>query len=91
LQVGNTLTDACTKPTSLPLDIIPLKNPYRETKDKKIPFLILFKGKPLPNYIIKIWSKLNFAKVSMQELRTDSNGKILLSKINGKIMVSAVY
>lgn len=59
LQVGNTLTDACTKPTSLPLDIIPLKNPYQKTKDKKMPFLILFKGKPLANYVVKIWSKLD--------------------------------
>jgi hypothetical protein len=96
LQVGDNLTDACTKPTSLPLDIIPEINPYtlpaELTKQGllKVRFQVLFRGKPLDNALVKIWYRTP-KKVEMEDLRADKKGWIITERHPGPFMVSCVH
>ena len=97
LQVGDPLTDACTKPTSLPLDIIPEMNPYtipsRLMKQGllKVRFRVLFLGKPLENALVKVWYHLPNKSVQMNEYRADKKGWITTLRHPGPFMVSCVH
>jgi uncharacterized GH25 family protein len=97
IQVGNERTDACTKPTALPLDIIPIENPYtppglRPTQDlPSVRFRILFKGKPLANHLVKTWFRNESGQTTMETYKTNSRGLISAKRHSGKFMVSTVY
>lgn len=97
IQVGNERTDACTAPTVLPLDIIPIVNPYtppglRPTQDlPSVRFRILFKGKPLANHLVKTWFRNESGKMTMESYKTNPRGFITAKRHSGKFMVSTVY
>ncbi len=96
LQVGGTLSNACTQPTSLPLDIIPVQNPYAipnpyQTGPAFVMFRILFKNEPLPNALVKIWQQDKSKGVQMQTRRTNRRGMISIERIPGPVMVSCVH
>ncbi len=97
IQVGDLKTDACTKPTSLPLDIIPLENPYATPAMAPadnlpaVKFRILFKGKPLANLLVKTWYREKNGTARMQEYRTNSRGIVTVKRYSGPFMVSAVH
>ena len=97
IQVGNERTDACTAPTGLPLDIIPIENPYtppglRPTQDlPSVRFRILFKGKPLANHLVKTWFRNESGEMTMESYKTNPRGLINAKRHSGKFMVSTVY
>jgi uncharacterized GH25 family protein len=97
LQISEKSTDACTKPTSLPLDIIPEINPYAipildsKKGPVKVRFRILFKGQPLVNTLVKIWYRLPGKIPRMDTFRTDKKGRITAERHPGPYMVSCVY
>lgn len=92
IQVGNKIADNCTKPTDLPLDIIPLRNPYFTTKkNETIPFKVTFKNKILKNYLIKVWLKQNNKLISNNDIYTNQNGIINVNWNKGIHMISCVY
>lgn len=97
IQVGNERTDACTEPTGLPLDIIPIQNPYsllgsRPTQDlPMMRFRILFKGKSLPNLLVKTWFTNEKGEISMETYRTNPRGFVTVKRHSGKFMISTVY
>ncbi|MEO8171668.1 MAG: DUF4198 domain-containing protein [Sediminibacterium sp.] len=97
LQVGYKLTDACTKTTVLPLDIIPEKNPYAipsgrsSTAPVKVRFRVLFQHNPLPGALVKIWYREPGKKAQMDTLRTDKKGWVTAQRHVGRYMVSCVY
>jgi len=92
VQVGNKISSNCTKPTDLPLDIVPLKNPYAiEKKDESISFKVNFKNKLLKNYLIKVWLKKDNKLISNKDIYTDQNGIINVTNIEGIHMISCVY
>jgi uncharacterized GH25 family protein len=91
VQVGKPITNACTKPTSLPLDIIPQENPYAKKNSSKLGFQLLFRNTPLKNYLVKIWVKSRNSRAGMTELTTDANGRFYIPTRKGITMVSAVY
>jgi uncharacterized GH25 family protein len=90
VQVGTALDNLCTKPTGLPLDIIPLAHPYALKKGQSLPVKVLFKGKPLPQYRVKVWNRLN-GKTQVKDLETDTTGQLRIPvSLAGQWMVTAV-
>lgn len=98
LQVGKTISNACLKPTNLPLDIIPEENPYAvipvlnaKQSVPNVRFKVLFKGKPMQNLLVKIWHTKVGNPVSMDTFRTNNRGWINAPRHSGPYMVSCVY
>lgn len=97
LQVGGGLTQACTKPTSLPLDIIPAENPYSipnpGSKEGlvKVRFRVMFKNTPLNNALVKIWYRVPGRGQMMDTLRTNKKGWVTANRHPGPYMVSCVH
>lgn len=98
LQVGKTITNACLKPTGLPLDIIPEENPYAvipvlDAKQTvpKVRFRVLFKGKPMQNLLVKVWHTNVGTTIVTDTFRTNNRGWITAPRHSGPYMVSCVY
>ncbi len=92
IQVGNLISNSCIKQTDLPLDIVPLRNPYFTAKKyETIPFKVFFKNKVLKNYKIKVWLKRNNKLISNTDIYTDQNGIINVNWKEGIHMISCVY
>lgn len=97
-QCGRTTTNACTKATSLPLDIIPANNPYliefnpatKELQDKNR-FRVCFKSTPLIKHLVKHWYKDENGKVNCYNLYTNKKGWIYIKQQKGVNMISCVY
>lgn len=96
-QVGGLVTDACTKPTALPLDIIPGENPYSvpkgtdSKKPVKVRFQVLFNHEPLSNALVKTWYYDEKKQVKMDTAHTNRKGWITTERHSGPFMVSCVY
>lgn len=97
LQVGYKVTDVCTRPTLLPLDIIPEKNPYAVLPSQaslapvKVRFRVLFQSKPLADALVKIWYYPPGNPVKMDSLRTDKRGWVTAVRHPGRYLVSCVH
>ncbi len=97
IQVGDRITNACTQPSGIPLDIVPERNPYENPESlnrnglPKVRFKVLFRGKPLANTLAKVWYQPFGKPVKMEDLKTNSNGYITTERHPGKFMVSCVY
>ncbi len=90
LQVGNVNDTIYKVNTGMPIEIIPVKNPY-EVKDGTIPFKVLFEGKPLKGALVKVWHK-SHGKSTMKEFTTSGEGTIMAQVVaSGQWMVSAVH
>lgn len=92
-QVGAKKTSLYKKQTNLPVDIIPLQNPYDLTESNPRPVLtakILFQKKLLANQLVIVWHRLN-NKTSKQEYTTDALGQVSFPVTpNGRWMISTV-
>ncbi len=97
LQVSYRLTDACIRPTNLPLDIIPEQNPYAVTVGSresllKVRFKVLFNKEPLNNALIKVWYHLPGKKeTQMDTLRTNKRGWVTADRHPGPYLLTCVY
>jgi uncharacterized GH25 family protein len=90
VQVGDRTDDAYRKVAGLPLEIVPLSNPYALKMGDEISFRILFNGKPLAFTLVKIWNKRE-GKTFIQNLHTDKTGTVTTRLSNfGSWMVSTV-
>ena len=49
IQVGTIVDDTPTKPLNLPIEILPVINPYKLKRGDKLTVIVLFRGKPLAN------------------------------------------
>jgi len=89
-QVGSTYTNVYKRRTNLPLDIIPVENPYTVSKDGNFKVKLFFLGEKLKNTKVRVWQKLD-DKISQEEYLTDDEGevKFFLSP-QGEWMVSCV-
>lgn len=90
-QAGSTLTNACTEPTDLPLDIIPFQNPYMVPKPGKVRFRVLFKKHPLPNALVRFWYETKGKGVQTDSARTNNRGFVNGNRYPGHFMVSCVH
>ncbi len=97
IQVGDSYTDQCTKPTTLPLDIIPENNPYaiptriRGKDVQNVKFQVLFQGKPLENALVRTWFYDKNKQVVIETARTNQKGWISAKRHSGPFMVSCVH
>lgn len=87
IQVGDELSGCCLKSTNLPLDIIPLENPYDPELGDSLKFLVKFNRVPLQGQLIEIWHRENNHTEKM-ERSTDASGIITIPvEKSGKWMV----
>ncbi len=90
LQVGKQLDDSYKKNTGMPLEIIPLQNPYRLKKMQPCVFEVIFNGKPLEQAVVKAWH-LHEGKVQRYTQFTNAQGKVDFNiSPKGKWMISIV-
>ena len=90
IQVGKVKDKTFSVATDLPVDIIPLSNPYSVKNNDTLRMKILFQNIPLQNTLIKIWQRNN-DKTIKTDLTSDDNGEIKFPvSVAGKWMVSVV-
>ena len=90
IQIGTKNDNIFSKQTNLPLDIIPLSNPYSIKDSAKLTTKVLFKKQLLANALIKIWHHDN-NKTSEQDLTTNEKGEISFDvSATGRWMISTV-
>lgn len=97
LQVSEDLTNACTHPSGLLLDIIPEENPntiprpsWREGPVNER-FRILLKGKPLAHTWVAVTYQVSGKGWQTMQLQTDKKGRILAERHPGAYRLSCIY
>lgn len=90
LQVENIAQGNFSKVTGMPLEIIPLNNPYAIEKTEHMQFKVLYDGKPVPDILVKVWNRKG-GRTFLQNIYTENNGIISTPLSNeGQWMVSCV-
>jgi uncharacterized GH25 family protein len=90
LQVGPATDKTFATTTGLPIDIIPLSNPYELNNKETLKAKVLYKKTPLANTLVKLWHRMK-NKTVMKELLTDVNGEVSFTvTTTGKWMISSV-
>lgn len=90
VQVGEKKDNIFKTKVGHTLEIIPEQNPYQVQSGQQIQFKLLFKNKPLPNNMVKIWRKTD-GKLIKADLKTDKKGMVSLPlEAKGTYMISAV-
>src|SRR6187401_874227 len=90
LQVGDVKDQTFGITTSMPLDIVPLSNPYQLKNKEFFRVKIFYKSSPLRNALIKTWHRVK-NKTEKKVRKTDSKGEIVFPvNTNGKWMISTV-
>ena len=76
--------------TDLPIDIIPMTNPYLLKNKQQLRAIVLFKRYPVANTLVKVWHRFK-NETKKLELKTDANGMIVFPvTLSGKWMISTV-
>lgn len=90
LRCGDFSDEVYKKKVGLPLEIIPLTNPYNATQGDEIQFRIFFEGKPHGFSLVKVWHKTE-GRTFMQNVYTDKEG-VITTRLSGKgaWMISSV-
>lgn len=92
-QVGNeVLPDrAFALPAGLDFELLPLRNPFRLALDQPLPFLALYKGKPLRNQVIAAYHR-HQGKLIQQKGRTNARGIVFLTlSYRGPWLVKGIH
>ena len=90
IQVGEEKDQTFKIPTFLPIDIIPLSNPYLSNDKELMRVKVFYKTVPLANTLVKLWHRVK-NKTVKKELRTDANGEVVFRvTTRGKWMISSV-
>lgn len=90
LQAGAKRDDTHSKVLGLPIEIVPLKNPYTAKKGEAIRFRILWQGKPLFGASVKVWNRHD-NRTMLQNIFTGQDGTIETHLSNtGMWMISVV-
>ncbi|MDW8297373.1 MAG: DUF4198 domain-containing protein [Raineya sp.] len=91
-QVGEKKTETFIQNTNLPLEIVPLDNPYRirSAQAQRIYFRILFRQKPIAGIKVRFWQKIQ-DNLYKEEAQTNESGEVSFKfPPAGKVMISAV-
>ena len=90
LQVGEVIDQTFKVPSFLPIDIIPMSNPYAAKDKDLLRAKVFYKTTPLTGALVKLWHRAG-VKTVKRELRTDANGEIVFRvTTKGKWMLSTV-
>ena len=90
IQVGDTPGKTVQQTANLPLDIVPVQNPYALKAGQRLGLQIRFLGKPLAAARVRYWVKNEAGNVQEEESRTDANGQVQFTLKSGQNMVSTV-
>lgn len=90
IQIGKTKDKTFSVTTDLPLDIIPLSNPYSLKTRDTLRVKILYRNVPLTNALVKTWHRQH-TETSKVSYVSDVNGEIKVPvSLSGKWMISLV-
>jgi uncharacterized GH25 family protein len=90
LQAGSSTDDTYKKKLDFRVEIVPQSNPYSMKPGDYLQCQVLFEGKPLPNTLVKVWSKLNNTTF-LQNIYTEKDGTVKFPiSTKGAWMVSTV-
>lgn len=90
LQAGPNSDDTYKKVVGMPLEIVPMNDPYRAKTGDHLSFKVLFEGKPLSFTMVKVWNRKD-GTTFMQNIYTKKDGTIDTRLSNtGSWMVSCV-
>jgi uncharacterized GH25 family protein len=92
VQLGATDAPAngyVTTPVGLPLEIVPERDPYAESRQDDFPVRVIFEGQPLAGALVKLTALENDA-VPLQANRTDSAGRARFSLSKGATYLFSV-
>jgi uncharacterized GH25 family protein len=90
IQVGSVKDKTFSINTGMPVDIIPLLNPYQLKNNDSLRIKILYEQAPLAGALVKIWHRENGATAKQQQW-SNKNGEIIFPvKTSGAWMVSVV-
>lgn len=89
LQVGDVSGSTFRSAIDLPLEIVPINNPYLAKPGENMNFRLLFNGKPLEFTPLKVWNKKG-ERVLVQNIYTQKDGTMNTPLSNeGSWMVTA--
>ncbi len=74
VQVGDETDETYKTNCGMPLEIIPLANPYKLNVGDKLPVQILFEGKPWTDAVVRTWHKMDETKTNKADHRTNGEG-----------------
>ncbi len=83
LQAGNKTDDTYAINTGMPLEIIPLQNPYVLKVGNELAVKILFQGEPLKDAVVRSWHKVDETNTNQGSARTNEEG-VAKFKLNAK-------
>ncbi len=90
IQVGNLKDKTFTINSGMPVDIIPLMNPYQLKNNDSLRIKILYEQVPLAGALVKIWHRENGATAKQQQMSNEKGEIIFSVKTSGAWMVSVV-
>ena len=90
IQVGNQPDSTFATNTGMPLEIIPVQNPYAQKPGQTVDFQVLFEQKLLPMALVSYWNRDAANKLHEERQRTDAQGRVRFSLRAGSSMVSLV-
>ncbi len=74
LQAGKKQDYTWGRVCGMPLEIVPLKNPYALRPGAVLPVRVLFEGKPLANVVVRSWHKTAAQLTGSERYRVNSDG-----------------
>jgi uncharacterized GH25 family protein len=77
VRIGDGPTAVTTKPIGLPLEIVPIVDPFSKSVGDALPVRVLFGGKPLANANLG-WDHPGDGEAPAGTVRTDGDGKALI-------------
>ncbi|UOQ65058.1 DUF4198 domain-containing protein [Hymenobacter volaticus] len=95
VQVGNPVTTdtarAWSRPTGMPLELVPEQNPYTLRVGNSLTIRVLADGQPKAGQLVQVWQRSVGQPVKIIRLYSNQNGRVLFRLSNpGQFMVSAV-
>jgi uncharacterized GH25 family protein len=82
---------AWSRPTGLPLDLVPEQNPYTLRAGTSFTVRVLADGQPQPGQLVKLWQRSPGQPVRVNKLYSNQNGRVLFRlSVPGQYMVSTV-
>jgi len=90
VQVGDKPTGTFANNTGMPLEIMPLGNPYMKHPGQTADFQILFMNKPLSGALVRYWNRNGANQLSEEKQRSNTQGRVQFRLRAGSSMVSVV-
>lgn len=90
IQAGDTRDQTFAQNAGMPLEIMPLQNPYAQRPGQMAEFEILFEQKPLAGALVRYWNRSSRGLLTVEKQRSDSRGRVRFRLRAGGNMVSLV-